>query len=534
MGHGGSSQPGGDSQGLASCPHAFDPTGFDYLLGPPAPGQRSRLGEDPAEAHRLLAALAVALPPAKEYWMTALPGAPQPDDNPFIPAGYTYLLQLVAHDMVQTSVPFWVAAPLGLGSRNLRSSPLSLDTLYGGGPGAAALAYRNGRNATEDRAFLRVGRFKGTTAPVGYPAHDLARFNYGGSNVEIANFAEPYITCAADPRNDDNLILAQLVALFASVHNSITRRLSGSRPEAMFGYAQAAMQGIYHSIIQHDLLPRLLHPDVSGALRERSADDGDWLWRTDAVPLEFTHGAFRIGHAMVRPNYTFNDTNSALGIETVLDGDKFKGETRLAVRSNWTIDWAHFFNLQPGIPINHSRRLSPTRSVLDPQDSFDPNDTTKPKALVLRDHMSAALARTWRVDALLDNILAHNNNPIPAGWRWRDLGQRRSDIHGWLSTRCAGLTAADIATLATDPPLPLFVLLEAALDDRIEGRHLGPLGSAIVGEVIGRSLNRQRRRSKAALDAATAAFDPVFREDMATIRSMPSLIEFAGRHATPA
>lgn len=534
MGHGGSAQPGGDSQGLASCPHAFEPTGFGYLLGPPRPGQHSRLGEDPIETQRLLAALAAALPPAKDYWKTSLPGASQLDDNPFIPAGYTYLLQLVAHDMVQTSVPFWVAASLGLDSRNLRSSPLILDTLYGGGPNAATMAYHNAGNATGDRALLRVGRFDEATDTGGYPAHDLARFNYGGDLVEIANFAEPYITCAADPRNDDNLVLAQLVALFASVHNSIARQLSASRPEAVFGYAQAAMQSIYHSIIQNDLLPRLLHPGVSKVMRERAADDQYWLWRTDAVPLEFTHGAFRIGHAMVRHDYEFNAATSRLEIATVLDGGKFKGETRLTAPSSWIIEWARFFNLRPDIPVNHSRRLSPARSVLDPAKSSTAEDTLQPKALVLRDLLSAALARTWRVDALLDEICAHKSNPIPADWRWRDSQLRHADIHQWLSKHCAELAPADIDTLAADPPLPLFVLLESALDDRIGGRHLGPLGSTIVGEVIYRSMNRQRRRVKMTVAAATAAFDPVFREDMATIRSMPALLEFAGQHAMPA
>ncbi len=128
----------------------------------------------------------------------------------------------------------------------------------------------------------------------------------------IANFADPYITCVADPRNDDNLVLAQLVALFACVHNAIASQLSGLAPEAVFGYAQAALQCIYHSIIEQDLLPRLLHPAVSGALCERWDNDDDcWLWRTDAVPLEFTHGAFRIGHAMVRHEYKFTASTRA-------------------------------------------------------------------------------------------------------------------------------------------------------------------------------------------------------------------------------
>ena len=85
------------------------------------------------------------------------------DDNPFIPSGYTYLLQLVAHDAVQTSVPFWAAAELGLASRNLRSSPLVLDTLYGGGPNASTVAYQVAGKSAADRTVLRLGRYQSMT-----------------------------------------------------------------------------------------------------------------------------------------------------------------------------------------------------------------------------------------------------------------------------------------------------------------------------------------------------------------------------------
>ncbi len=122
MSHSGTSLAGVHAQGLVACPHAFEPTGFGYLLGPPKPEQRSRLGDDPAEALRLLTALSQALPAPAGYWKTPLRPGTHLDDNPFIPSGYTYLLQLVAHDAVQTSVPFWAAAQLGLSSRNLRSS----------------------------------------------------------------------------------------------------------------------------------------------------------------------------------------------------------------------------------------------------------------------------------------------------------------------------------------------------------------------------------------------------------------------------
>ena len=542
-----SSRTGIRADGLAKCPHAFEPAGFSgfgYLLGPPHPEkQRSRLGDNAAEAHRLLHALSQALPPGAEYWPAPLKAGVDPDDNPFIPAGYTYLLQLVAHDAVQTSVPFWTAAELGLASRNLRSSPLMLDTLYGGGPNGSTVAYRPAGQSSADRTMLRLGRYQSMTTgkaatAAECPFRDLARINRdpvtaAPDELQPMNFDEQDVTCVADARNDDNIVLAQLVALFANVHGAIAGQLQaarpGARPEAVFGYAQVAMQRIYHAIISQDLLKKILHPEVRKALRGRAADDPRWLWQTDQMPLEFTHGAFRIGHAMVRKDYKLN----ALPLEPLTVGQtlsvrKNRAEMRFPLHQTWLLQWSHFFKMSPAGAPNLSRRISPTRSALDAEGLFASSDRDQPGTLALRDMLSAALARMWRVDALLEHILAQNDSPIPSNWMFRDSGVRREAIRDWLATH--GLTGADSDKLSGDPPLPFFVLLESALDPAIAGRRLGPLGSFIIGEVICRSVARERRRMAPTECAARAAFEPAFWDDMTAINSMPRFIDFAARH----
>ncbi|MBY0321984.1 MAG: hypothetical protein K2X72_24880 [Reyranella sp.] len=535
MSHSATSQAGILAEGLAKCPHAFEPSGFPgfgYLLGPPdeATGQRSRLGADPAEAHRLLLALSKVLPRGAGFWK-----APLTDDNPSIPSGYTYLLQLVAHDAVQTSVPFWVAAKLGLASRNLRSAPFVLDTLYGGGPTGSAVAYQSG-----DSSLLLLGRYKSQVTGIAAtaaerPFRDLGRINpvESADGLVPANFDHPHVTCVADDRNDDNIILAQLVALFANVHDAIAKKLRKTQPEAspeaVFGYAQVAMQRIYHAIIGRDLLPKLLHPQVWATLVDRAADDPRWLWRTGRMPLEFTHGAFRIGHAMVRRDYKLND----LGIDPLSVGQTITigrnvGDSRDPLQQAWLVRWSRFFKMQDADTPNLSRRISPTMSALDVEGVFNVSDGKQPENLAVRDMLSAALARTWRVDALLDQILAQNQDPIPPGWMFRDGGQRREVIRGWLTAQ--GLSDTDSDTLADDPPLPFFVLLEAALDPEILGRHLGPLASIIIGEVIWRSVILERQRMAATECVARAAFKAPFWDEMAAIESMPGLVAFAARH----
>jgi hypothetical protein len=287
------------------------------------------------------------------------------------------------------------------------------------------------------------------------------------------------------------------------------------------------MQTIYHAIIAQDLLPRLLHPSMR-ALSDRPAGDRRWLWRSHGIPMEFTHGAFRVGHAMVRRTYRFN--HQAAGTVTILQSlnlGESLAEMRGPLGETWVIDWSQFFGQAPSV--NLSRRLSPTQSALDAQSLFRTSDPSQPENLSLRDMLSAALARNWQVDALLEQIRAEDDTAFPSNWAWLDKNRRRNEIGDWLSTRCTPgfLNQTQISTLAEDPPLPLFVLLESALDPAIEGRHLGPLGSLIVGQVIGRSIARERQRLALMENAARDAFEPVFWNRIRAIASMPALIAFA-------
>ena len=70
---------------------------------------------------------------------------------------------------------------------------------------------------------------------------------------------------------------------------------------------------IYRNIILKDLLPRI----VLKAVLDRYRSDNDvFLDGEKDVPIEFTHGAFRFGHAMVRVRYRVRDEiehNTTLG-----------------------------------------------------------------------------------------------------------------------------------------------------------------------------------------------------------------------------
>ena len=153
-------------------------------------------------------------------------GAEPPDtgddqrDNPRIPAGYTYLLQLIAHDMVDSVVSF-----TDDGSphpQNARSAPLLLDTLYGRGPDQSSQAYAfdalQHSLGRAPRTHMRLAKRPAAPPPNSRycPFRDIAR--------SVPNSLEsPLFTDAmlADPRNDAHALLSQLTVVFKLLHNHV-------------------------------------------------------------------------------------------------------------------------------------------------------------------------------------------------------------------------------------------------------------------------------------------------------------------------
>jgi hypothetical protein len=225
--------------------------------------------------------------------------------NERIPAGYTYLAQLVAHDVVQTATPIPMENDQRLWRRNLRTNRLMLDTLYGGGPDTHPLAYAieshrgaDGRHEWMDRVRLRLSRVR----PVSRP---------GRPDVLIP-----------DLRNDDNLIVSQLTVVFHLLHNTVYEALenqNGPLPfsrqketpvrRRLFRDARRVVTLVYREIVFSDLLSRLLHPAVQATYSQK--DIGDFYDHgDDRLPLEFSHAAYRVGRAMVRDDYHLNQSRA--------------------------------------------------------------------------------------------------------------------------------------------------------------------------------------------------------------------------------
>jgi hypothetical protein len=489
--------------------------GFRHFLGTPRPSQRFKVyGIDPLCAPALLPRVRALMNrlsrrmDAEIEWPSHADTSLERWENPRIPSGYTYLLQFVAHDLVHSAIPLSVAGTLGAGTANARRTPLQLETLFGSGPVGSPFVYALDAPNDDRRTKLRLGRmrWKDKNVESGCPFRDIARApaeNVTGIDRSIAGHRVALTEAlVADPRNDDHAIMSQLTALLALLHNNLIDLVRRHEPatgaNAHFGAAykrflcvRGALTSIYHNIIRKDLMQRVLHPTIYAAycgpnpdFIDRSADAGraDDGWR---IPIEFSHGAFRFGHAMVRPEYQINDLSNH-DLNNTLEKSSANDPVNMPLDSSWIVRWSRFFEINGSRP-NFSRRIGPYLSDgLGNDQIFPAFDETDRVGLLYRDLFGAAIAGLWSVDALIAEIAVRRPHFIKMSRLLADRAWRVSQIREWLVSApvYGGLTVDDIETLSNDPPLPFFILFEAMQQPEAKGLCLGPLGSIIVAEVI--------------------------------------------------
>lgn len=514
-------------------------------------------------AHRtrlLLERLAHRMREYKNFWQL-------PRDNQNIPAGYTYLAQLLAHDLVANIAPSARLDPKSaLNQRDFRSEKLVLDTLYSGGPAANRLPYaipEPGRRRTM-RTKMRLGRpyaaenertnWDSDTFADGIKPRPQARHDIPRTSCPFLDETSPKSTLSdpllADPRNDDNLILSQLCTLFLELHNWIIERtdtdpvsrnigVNDLRAYQHFLTVRKVVAYVFRRIVRKDLMRRFLDGEIYDRYfpdnsRPRCLDGVARMKNANRVPYEFSHAVFRFAHAMVRNDYVLNVGHRDLphtktaSLKDILYRTSGRSKDLTPISCDWLVDWEMFFEIDStGSTPNFSRTVTPDiggGALMN--DTFFANEHgVETGGLFYRDLLRGVEVGVRSVKSLIDELPPEDRKRsalLP------DPGHDPQDPMPWQEPMSEWLEAADnnrfegndVQVLASDPPLFFFTLFESAHES--QGSRLGILGSTIVAEVVADALRQSWDRiegDQGVRDMVEAFFDGQ------VPATMPDLIE---------
>ena len=170
---------------------------------------------------------------------------------------------------------------------------------------------------------------------------DLPRKKDGdGLKVKLRNCA----ALIADARNDENLNLSQLHAVFLAAYNRIYASSPGS-PREKYIYARKILRWIYQFIVIDDYLPRVCMKDIVAD----TLINGPYYYNLSKgifMPLEFSVAGFRFGHSMIRQDFQVNE-DKKLSITELLnfrtkDGEKLIDEKECRLKKEFIIDWSFY------------------------------------------------------------------------------------------------------------------------------------------------------------------------------------------------
>src|SRR5206468_1793139 len=107
--------------------------------------------------------------------------------------------------------------------------------------------------------------------------------------------------------------VTQLHSAFLRFHNSLTKE----NYDMPFREVQRLVRWHYQWIVLHDFLPTIVgwemlhrilpHLKSGGTIFDHKPEFRIYHWRNEPyIPVEFSVGAYRFGHSMVRPVYRLN------------------------------------------------------------------------------------------------------------------------------------------------------------------------------------------------------------------------------------
>jgi hypothetical protein len=405
-----------------------------------------------------------------------------------VPAGYTYVGQFTDHDLTfdRSTVALGKNIPLAKLIQD-RSPSLDLDSLYGAGPGDPESA-----KFYSDGVHLKMGETVALGPPPlqAHPGFDLPRVGGSGSKAKKRKALIP------DPRNDENLAVAQTHLAMIRFHNRVVDGLPNAMPDTQkFATARDIVTRHYQWMLKTDYLPRIANPAVVNNVfnqGRKAFEVGTAATQTPTMPIEFSVAGFRLGHAMVRDAYDWNAAFPS-GEGTLFFLFEFSGlsgtmfdDVRLP--SNWIADWRRLYDfkkeqnrndLKPPGSVNKAMRIDTT---LAPTLHTLPDGTVGSSTPPIQHDLAFRNLRRGRMVRLatgqqMATFLKSKGVTLTKLTR----AQIRDGKNG---AKLDGLTPGQRDGLLTNTPLWFYILREAELNNG----KLNGVGARIVAETFHRAM----------------------------------------------
>ena len=188
------------------------------------------------------------------------------ENNSSIEAGYTYIGQMIAHDII----PSTTQHESRFQKKDVVSPLLNLDSIY-----------MDNKDFYENKEiFNEFGQFNFVNVDDEVDK-DLVRSECGKALIP-------------DPRNDENIIIAQLHLIWQKVHNKIIEdNFKEINKTNAIKKTREFLSYIFQEIVIHDFLKKVLHPIIYEIYCiERKLVFYDFDNDLKVIPYEFSHAAF--------------------------------------------------------------------------------------------------------------------------------------------------------------------------------------------------------------------------------------------------
>jgi Animal haem peroxidase len=432
------------------------------------------------------------------------PDRDQGDDSA-IPAGYTYFGQFVDHDITldvsskieETQDPSSIT--------NMRSPTLDLDNVYGRGPAVNPYLYDFPAGGTAIK--MKLGKNK-LPPPDIQPQSGGPSTDGGGvdgmaikTDFDVPRIEGTNTAVIGDPRNDENLIVAQFQHAMLRFHNAVVDIVAAEASvEDIFVESKRRVTHHYQWALVHDFLKRVCGSEaVENALGSVAASVGSPF----SMPVEFSVAAYRFGHSLIRNRYWLNH---GLRNKPLSDVFKFIRNPLLPVLTNWVVDFNAFF--ETGIPVpvfNNTRKID---SVLANGLEDIPGGSGIMAILAARNLRRGLAFGLPSGQAMARSV---GFDPLNADQLVQGLPQDEIDI----------LNAED-RRLLRKTPLWYYILREAAVQNA--GEHLGDLG----GYIVARTFIKMLKRDGDSYLNVTGGFTPSLPSDTAGDFTVTDIIKLGG------